>query len=136
MNREGLEVTDTGPFTRMTIGLTPYDPESSEPRLSPVHAVEGAGDEFMNAVFGSSPGEVKVAANESQDIFYVVQVEKFRPDRDLLEHEFLLEPFQKYARLAGGDQRELYLNWIRTLERDAGVDWVEPPRTDTRAEEE
>ncbi len=133
--REGLEVTDTGPFTHLTMGNTPFDPESSEPRLSPVHGVEAAGQEFMNAVFGASPGEVKVALNQPQTVAYVVQLEKFMPDRGTLEHEFIMEPFQKYARAAGEDHQNLELTWITTVEREAGVDWVEPPRSDTRGEE-
>lgn len=133
-NREGMEVTDTGPFSRMTMGNTPYDFESSEPRLSAVHGVEAPGQEFMQAVFSSKAGDVKVAQNEPQDIAYVIQVERFLPDRNLLEHEFLLEPVQKYARLMDLDQHNLYLSWVRTLEQDAGVDWVEPPRTDARGE--
>ena len=116
------------------MGNTPYDFESSEPRLSAVHGVEAPGQEFMQAVFSSKVGDVKVAQNEPQDIAYVIQVERFLPDRNLLEHEFLLEPVQKYARLMDLDQHNLYLSWVRTLEQDAGVDWVEPPRTDARGE--
>jgi hypothetical protein len=135
-NREGLEVTDTGPFTRMTLGNMAFDPESSVPRLSTVHAVESAGEEFMNVVFGMSPGDVKVALNQPQDIAYVVQLEKFSPEREVLEREFLLEPYQKYAQVAGEDQYKLYLAWTMTLEKDAGVDWIEQPRVDTGSDEE
>ena len=89
----------------------------------------------MDAVFKSAPGDVKVALNQPQDVAYVVQVEKFLPERGSLEHEFIVEPFQKYARVAGEDQQRLYYTWVTALEKEAGVDWVEPPRIDTRAEE-
>ena len=134
-DREGVEAIDTGPFTRMTMGNVPFDPQQSEPRLSPVHGVEAPGQAFMDAVFGSEPGQVSVAPNEPQAIAYVIQVAHFSPPRDLLEHEFILEPFQKYARLAGDAERGLYVAWINGLEARAGVDWVEPPRGETHNED-
>ncbi len=129
--REGLEVVETGPFTRMTTGNTPYDPESSAPRLSNVHGVDAAGEEFMKTVFDMSPGEVKVAWNQPQDVAYVIQLEKFGPARESLERDFMVEPFRKYVQVAAGDQRKLYYSWIKSVEQDAGVDWVEQPRTNT-----
>ncbi len=86
----------------------------------------------MNAVFNAKPGDIKVAQNEPQDIAYVVQVQRFLPELRTLEHEFLLEPIQKYARVMDIDQRRLFLSWISNLEQDAGVDWVEPPQGENR----
>ena len=120
----------------MTTGNTPYDPESSTPRLSNVHGVDAAGEDFMKTVFGLSPGEVQVAWNQPQDVAYVIQLEKFGPSRQSLEHDFMVEPFRKYVQVAAGDRRKMYYSWIKSIEQDAGVDWVEQPRTNTRVEEE
>jgi hypothetical protein len=133
--REGLEVTDTADFTRMTMGNLAFDFESSQPSLSPVHGVTAAGSDFMDAVFKSSAGETKVALNQPQTVAYVVQVERFSPERQQLEHEFLVEPFAKYAQLASDDQIQLYSSWLDGLDRLEGLEWLETPRSETRGEE-
>jgi len=133
--REGVEVTDTGAFTRMTMGNLAFDFESSEPRLSPVHGVEAAGTDFMDAVFKSSDGQTQTALNVPQTVAYVVQLEHFSPERRQLEHEFLIEPFEKYRQLAVDDERQLFVTWLDSVDRLEGLDWLEQPRTETRSEE-
>ncbi|HTU27446.1 MAG TPA: hypothetical protein VMF30_18695, partial [Pirellulales bacterium] len=124
--REGIEVVDTGAFTWMTIGNVPFDPTANQPHLSPVHGVEAPGKEFMDAVFDSSPDQVRVAMNEPKTIAYVIRVKGFEPPRDELQHEFLLDDFRKYAPLAMEGQQDGYLGWIRWLEQQAGVTWLQP----------
>jgi hypothetical protein len=132
--REGLEkVVETGPFTWMTIGNVAFDPGANQPRLSAVHGVESPGDEFMEAVFNSTPGQVSVAPNEPKTVVYVIQVKGFEPPTLDLRHEFLLEDFRKYARLAMNDEQTQYVQWLRWLDRQAGVTWLKPGYTSRRS---
>jgi hypothetical protein len=122
--RDELEVVDTGPFTWMTMGSVAFDPSANQPRMSAVHGVEGVGPAVMEAVFNSTPDQIRVALNQPETIAYVLQVKSFEPPQEDLERQFIGEDFRKYARLSDGDQRDVYLNWIRTLDRQAGVEWV------------
>ncbi len=124
--REGLEVVDTGPFTWMTIGSMAFDPSANRPRLSEVHGVQSAGQEFMEAVFNSTPDQVTVAMNEPKTVVYVVQIKGFEPSQDDLEQQFLVEDFRKYAPLAESDVQTMYLDWLRWLDQQAGVTWLNP----------
>ena len=123
-DREGIEVVGTGPFTWMTIGAVPFDPNNSQPRLSPVHGVEGPGEDFMRAVFDSTPDQIRVVVNQPQTIAYVVQVKEFLPDRAELEQQFIVEDFRKYGQLAFDTQWNLYLDWLRWLDGQAGLTWA------------
>ena len=63
---------------------------------------------------------------------YVIQVEGFEPPTDDLRQEFLLEDFRKYARLAMNDEQVHYVEWLRWLDRQAGVTWLKPGYTSRR----
>ncbi|HEX4145804.1 MAG TPA: hypothetical protein VHY91_20025 [Pirellulales bacterium] len=131
--REGLEVVKTDWFTWMTTGNTPFDPGANQPRLSDVHGVQSPGDDFMEAVFNSTPDQISVALNESKTVAYVIQVKAFEPALSDLRQEFLLEDFRKYARLAMNDEQTQYVQWLRWLDRQAGVTWLNPGFTSRRA---
>jgi hypothetical protein len=133
--REGMEVVKADPFTWMTVGNLPFDPGANQPRLSDVHGVEAPGEEFMEAVFNSSPEQISVALNEPKTVAYVVQVDGFEPPREDLRQEFLVEDFRKYARLAMNEEQVQYFDWLRWLDRQAGVTWLKPGYTGRRGED-
>ena len=135
VGRDGLEVVDTGPFTWMTVGNLPFDPGANQPRLSDVHGVEAPGEGFMEAVFNSTPEQISVALNEPKTVAYVVQVDGFEPPREDLRQEFLVEDFRKYARLAMNEEQVQYFDWLRWLDRQAGVTWLKPGYTGRRGED-
>ena len=43
----------------MTIGSVAFDPSANQPRLSEVHGVQSPGEEFMEAVFNSTPDQIQ-----------------------------------------------------------------------------
>jgi hypothetical protein len=129
--REELQAVVADPFTWMTIGPIAFDP-GAPPRLSNVHGVESPGEEFMAAVFNATPNQISVALNEPKTVAYVIQVNGFEPPLSDLRQEFLLEDFRKYARLAMNDEQEQYVQWLRWLDRQAGVTWLKPGYTSRR----
>jgi hypothetical protein len=122
--REGMEVVDTGPFSWMTVGAVAFDPSANRPRLSNVHGVQNAGRDFMQAVFSATPDQIVVAMNEPKSDVYVVQIKSFEPSREDLEQRFLFEDFRAYSPLAIGDEETLYFDWLRSLDKQAGVTWL------------
>ena len=130
--REEVEVVNTGPFTWMTIGAVPV-----RPQWQPTPALAGArrgsaGEDFMRAVFDSTPDQIRVVLNQPQTIAYVVEVKEFLPDRAELEQQFITEDFRKYGQLAFDVQRNLYLDWLRWLDGQAGLTWADSESTPAR----
>jgi hypothetical protein len=121
-----LKVTETAPFSWLTTGNVPQDPFGSQPRLSEVDGVEHAGEAFMKAVFGLSPGEIGVASNNPQDTYYVVRLVDYDRPTEELRNEFATEPPTRYMSVADVDRREIYRTWLADLEREAKVHWVRP----------
>ena len=80
----------------------------------------------MKAVFGLSPGETGVAANQPRDTYYVVRLVDYdRPSEDM-RNEFAAEPPTRYMAVADADRREIYRSWLADLEREAKVHWLRP----------
>ena len=80
--REGFEVVKTGPFTWMTIGSVPSIRARINPACRTCTACNAPGEDFMEAVFNSTPDQIRVALNEPKTVAYVIQVKDFEPPQD------------------------------------------------------
>ncbi len=130
--QESLKVTDTGPFSWMTLGDVPSDPYNSQPRMSQVEGVEYPGKEFMESVFSLDTGGVGVTTNHPQNTVYVVQLTEFNPSIDDLRKDFAAEHQMRYMAVAAADQQRIYLAWLSDLEKDAKVHWLRQADTGKR----
>ncbi len=82
----GEEVFTAGPFSWMSRRLS--DP-TAMPTLTDVSGVKDLGNDFMKAVFALQPGGAGVAPNQSQTIFYVVQIESEEPPLAELQQGYI-----------------------------------------------
>jgi hypothetical protein len=122
-----LKVTETTPFTWLTMGSVPLDQFSVQPRMSEVDGVELPDEAFMEAVFKLSPGEIGVAMNQPQDTVYVVRLIEYEPSLDDMRTAFASESPMRYMSVADTDRRKIYRAWLDDLYKDAGVNWLRPP---------
>lgn len=97
---EGKEAnwhTDLGPFTWLNMVGMMQTSMGNVPELNAV------GNEFMQAVFSTEAGNVKVAPNSPKSVYYVVQPIEFQPDVEQLREQFS-QPQQRFmAQLIGDD---------------------------------
>jgi hypothetical protein len=113
------------PFSWLTQGLVPNDPRN-RPRLSDVEGIDNPGEGFMRAVFALQEGEVGVASNAPESVFYVVRVAELNPPPDALWAMFTSEPYLNYFSVAAIEQNQIERAWIEELERMAGLKWERP----------
>jgi hypothetical protein len=111
----GRDVATAGPFSWLDRDL------GMIPQISKVSGVDDPSFEFMREVFSLEPGEVGVAPNMPQNIYYVVQVEKYEPSRDELENGFMTamaNPFlaHTYATVAAFDHLSDQTKWAQELQ--------------------
>jgi hypothetical protein len=105
--------------------------ERRGPTISEVTGIDQAGEEFMQTVFGLEENEVGVALNHSQTVAYVVRVLRFQPPRKSLEIVFLADMRSRkrdYQGAAVNDVQQMSEAWVKQLEADANVEWVEQPQ--------
>ncbi|MBI3837482.1 MAG: hypothetical protein HY288_06070 [Planctomycetia bacterium] len=122
--QENLKVIETSSFSWLSSGNVPFDPANSQPRISQVDGVERVGPEFMETVFGLSPGDVAVTRNHPRDTVYVVRLIDYEQPTDELRNEFASEKQMRYMSVAAPDQRQMYLAWLDHMNKDAGVHWL------------
>lgn len=131
-NQANLKITDTGPFSWLTLGNVPAG-SGGPPRLSDVEGVDRPGPAFMKAVFDLDVGGIGVADNEPQNLVYVIRVVEFEPPADQLRDDFARENPNRYMAAAVDDQRAIYQAWLADLNEQAGVHWIsqnEAPRNE------
>jgi hypothetical protein len=128
-----LKVTETAPFSWLSIGTVPFDPAGMQPRISQVSGVDHPGPEFMETVFRLSPGDVGVALNHPEDTAYVVRLVEYERPLDELRKDFAVEPAMRYQLVARPDQRKIYLAWLHDLNTDAAVHWLRAADTAARS---
>ncbi len=114
--------------------LNPFQPPPTAVQLTDLApSVAKAGERFMETVFRKlKPGEVGVAPNADQTVYYVVYL-KSRSDSDptfeeQLRERFLKEnPFasQPLQRLASAGRGEIYFRWLEQLQERFQVQWNE-----------
>jgi hypothetical protein len=125
-NQGELKVTETQPFSWLTVGSVPLDFSGGQPRISDVDGVERPGQEFMETVFGLSPGQLGVAMNEPENTVFVIRLVDFDKPADELRTDFAAESPTRYMNVATEQRRDVYLAWLDDLNRAAGVHWVRP----------
>jgi hypothetical protein len=118
-----LKITETGPFSWLTLGNVPADP-GALPRLSDVEGTDRVGEEFMKAVFALEPAQIGVAMNVPQTTVYVIRLIDFEPSMEELREDFARALPNRYLAAGIDDQRAVFRAWLADLNRDAGVHWL------------
>jgi hypothetical protein len=85
---KGYNVIRSDPFSWYTVGPVPGG-RQMRIRLSQVYGVDGAGMDFMKAVFQLEEGQVDVAENHAQTICYVVRLASREQSRSAMHEDFL-----------------------------------------------
>lgn len=124
---KGPKVFTAGPFSWLTLGTTADNAAGGVPMLSEISGIDSPTSEFMQTTFGLSEGEIGVALNGPQDVCYVIQVTQFDPPTKQLEEDFARENFRNYMNVAVGEKQQLMRSWLASVERDAGLKWLEEP---------
>jgi hypothetical protein len=119
----GMKVIEPAPFSWLTVGNVPTQPNSL-PRLSEIEGLDQAGEDFMKMVFGLQPGGAGVAFNTPQDVVFVARVVEFEPSEEQLRDEFARENPNRYMAAANDDRRAIFQTWIADLNKEANVHWV------------
>jgi len=125
-NQGELKVIETKPFSWLTVGSVPMDFSGGQPRISEVDGVDRPGQDFMETVFGLTPGQLGVAMNEPENMVYVIRLVEFDRPADELRTDFAAEPPTRYMNVATEQRRDVYLTWLDDLNRAADVHWVRP----------
>ena len=120
------EVSESDPFSWLTIGSTPVA-RNVRLRLSEVAGVDGAGSNFMQAVFHLKTGEVGVAMNHAQTVAYVVRVDSHRITQRQLQDNFLLTSMPAAAQVRQANLQNILSSLLRDLEAATDLHWVLPP---------
>jgi hypothetical protein len=125
---DGVSVTTTPAFAWLTRGAAAgmFDSQTP-PKLSEVEGVQDVGSEFMQKVFSLGVGETGEAMNEPQTICYVVRVVSLEPSREVLRSLFMTDPYSMYEMASLDDRRATYEAWIKGIEREANLEWKQPP---------
>ncbi len=128
--RPGFVVTKSEPFAWLTFGVIParFAMQQSRAQISEVQGVEQPGEQFMRTVFQLSLGEIGVACNEPETIYYVIRAVDFTPPLDVLWNSFRDgADMQSIYRVALRDQQEAMRAWTTALKTSAGLKWERDP---------
>ncbi len=119
----------TEPFTWLTYGPVPGGGQGRRPRLSVVDGVEGAGPEFMQAIFELEDAQVGVAVNHAESVAYVVRVAEHDVPLETLRARFLRlqesGPAQQMA--LQSLQAEVLTSLAESVSQEARLDWLRTP---------
>lgn len=119
----GEAVFEEGPFSWIT-SMFFQDAE-----LTDIAGVEAEGDALMGEIFSLDVGEAGAAFNGPMSIAYCVRVVSLEPAADELRQNFLTDRYTSIVSVALREQQEIYVDWMKQLEQQAGLDWVEEPQT-------
>jgi hypothetical protein len=121
--REGLEIIEPAEFSWMTVGMTPFG-GGGQPSLSAVDGVEGAGNDFMQAVFRLKEGDTGVAANQAETAVYVVRIVSESPPESERREQFLISGLTPEMQgIVSEELFELWDGWYNDLEKELKVVW-------------
>lgn len=124
---EKVKVITAGSFSWMTMGSTPEAGRDAVVMLSEVPGIDHPGESFMETVFSLPLDGIGVAMNEPQNTCYTVQVIEYDPPVVELEEDFAREDFRRYINVAMGDTRQIYLAWVNSIGKQAGLKWLQEP---------
>ena len=125
--REGLKVTQVGPFSWLTKGNAAI---GQPPTISQPEGVSMPGEEFMRTVFALEPGKAAVAFNEPRTVCYCIRLVVLEPPATELRDRFIevrSEP-QATGMVAQRQFSEAFGSWIEGLEKQYGLTWSRQPR--------
>ena len=122
-----LQIKRTGPFSWMTLGNIPSLAYRMQPRLSRVKNVDMAGDAFMRAVYGLKVGEVAVAPNHPETVFYLIRLDDSQPSQKVLWSMFTADKYLPYGTMAQGEKIQATRRWIGNIEKEANLEWKRAP---------
>ncbi len=98
-----------------------------EPQMSPVDQIDSAGASFVTKVFSMTPGQVSVAANQPQSIYYVIRLVEKLPNETELRTMFERMPVQPDTRNLGFREiQPIFSDWVESIEKDLQVEWMVP----------
>jgi hypothetical protein len=125
-----IKVLRTQPFSWMSTGLSPAGmgpPALSTVELTDGQAVDGAGEDFMRAVFALRKGEIGPAVNQPQNTVYVVRIAEQTPEETELRERFLQSGVTiEVSQIADAENMELRIAWYEDLDAELGVQWLSP----------
>lgn len=124
--REGLKVTQVGPFSWLAVGQAPGSP----PAISQPQGVEMPGEEFMRTLFALEPGQTAVAFNEPRTVCYCIRLVGLEPPAAELRSRFveLRSDPRRIGMVAQQEFSESFGRWIEGLEKQYGLKWSRQPR--------
>ena len=120
----GDAVMERGPFSWMM-----PDPFFRGAEISEIDGVVLPGEAFMETVFSLPVGKAGAAFNEPESYVYGIRLVSLEPTAEDLRRAFVTARFPTFLVVAMHDQREIYTDWMRTVEQQSGLDWVEKPET-------
>jgi hypothetical protein len=118
-----MPVVVPGAFSWMTFGNVPLGTAPEGARISEVAGVEYAGNDFMRTVFRLSPDQIGASLNGPKTVAYVIRLINLTPSPEVLQKEFEIDDFSKYAPVAMADQREIVRAWLEEIKTSAGLKW-------------
>jgi hypothetical protein len=110
-------------FSWITFGNVPLG-STPNARINTVSDVDGAGEDFMRAVFQMEPGQTATAMNAAQTTAYVIRLTKLEPSQKVLLSQFEAEDFNKYASAGLSDQQQIAKGWLDGIKAAAGFKWM------------
>ncbi len=121
-----LKVLAPAPFSWLTSGSLPLGSERESLRLSTVEGVDLPGETFMKTVFSLEDGQVGVARNQPETVYYVVRLTKTEPAAPALWDMFSTDDVSKYADAEMYERQRAADATIKGLRDAAGVTFVHP----------
>ena len=115
--------TKSDPFSWLTIGSTPLS-RNIQLRLSEVVGIDGAGPEFMAAVFGLGDGEVGVAVNNPHTVAYVVRLVSHTSTERELQDNFLLTSASEVNQVRQANFQNVATSLVRELVTTHHLHWI------------
>ncbi len=120
---DGRQVTESDPFSWLTIGATPFT-RNFQLRLNEVAGVDDAGPAFMQAVFNLGVGDVGVAVNHPQAVVYVVRVVRHASTMRKLQDNFLLSSASEVNQVRQANFQYIATSLVNELVTTHHLHWV------------
>lgn len=110
-------IVETEPFSWMS-RFGEFTMTTNVPKLDAV------GPQFMERVFATPAGQVSVAPNSNQSVYYVARVVEFGPPEDELQMRFNADSLKSGPLgIAREESDRMVIDWYQNLEQELGVLW-------------
>jgi hypothetical protein len=103
-------------------------------QVTNLESLEHVGDDFMRTVFYLGENKYGVAMNEPQTVAYVVHVDDYSyvtsgipQTEESIRDQFLSMGHSQVDTVAMAEKQRLYENWIKEIQKEAGLRWVRHP---------